>query len=477
VIIKIPVIWVLVLFLLSCSTKESKQDRVTPGFESLNVLKGAIVSGYIVDMQTGEVIASENAEIRMTPASLSKIFTSSAALSILGADFRYRTVIAKTGHVSNGNLLGDLMIIGGGDPTLGSKYFPSTVPEKVMKEIVSIIKKAGVSSVSGKLVIVSDFFDPPAYPSLRLWEDMSNYYGAPPSGLTFMDNTFKVTLRSPSVIGKKCSIVNIEPDVGIKPECRVLSSASENDSAYIYGFPGSKDWYIDGSMPAGRSRFVIKGAMPFPQKVFGRMLISYLKNNGIQVRSLAFGKSRQTVRYDTIGTLYSPPLADIVKLVNKKSINLFADHLFLTMAKHYGKADWDNARKVLDNFWKGKIGNNDIYLHDGSGLSPYNHCTAKDMVTVLRYDAKSSISRDFKSSLSVSGIDGTLKRIWNSAETKGKVAGKSGYMKGVLGYAGYITTKKNKRFAFCVIVNRFTGPVKEVRGLIEQEIENIIVQN
>ena len=467
----------ILILLLSCSTKERKGDSVILGFDRLNALKGAIISGYVVDMNTGNVIASENADIRMTPASLSKIFTTSAALSILGPDFRFKTTVAGTGSVVNGRLNGDLMIIGGGDPTLGSKYFSSTHPGKVMEEILKTVRKAGISSVSGKLLIVPDFFDPPAYPSLRLWEDMSNYYGAPPSGLTFMDNTFRIALSSPAAIGEKCTIVNIDPDVGIEPDCRVLSSASDKDSAYIYGFPGLKEWYIDGSIPAGRSRFVIKGAMPFPEKIFGQMLFRYLKKNGIRIRSLAFERSGQTGRYDTIGILYSPLLSDVVKEVNKKSINLFADHLFLTMAKQSGRGDWDNARKVIDGFWEKQIGVNDIYLHDGSGLSPYNHCTPEDMVRVLMYDAKSKISKEFMASLSVSGIDGTLKRVWNSAETKGKVIGKSGYMKGVLGYAGYITTKKNKRFAFCIIVNRFTEPVKEVRALIEKEIERIITHN
>ena len=467
------------LLLLSCSAGEKKgsDKKSVSGFEGLKTLKGAVISGYVVDAENGNVIASSNPGTRMTPASLSKIFTTSATLYSLGPDYRYETVIAKTGKVVNGRLSGDLVVIGGGDPTLGSKYFKTTAPDVIFKKILKDIRYAGIKNISGNLVVVSDWFSPPAYPSLRLWEDMSNYYGAPPASLTFMDNTFKVTLKSPAKTGQLCSITDMYPDPGIKMDCRVMSSTSNRDSAYIYGYPGLKEWYIDGSIPAGRNRFVVKGALPFPEKVFGKMLVSFLKKNGISVNGLIFKYSGSTGQYDTISTIKSPPLSEIIKEVNKKSINLFADHLFLTLAKSTGKANWDNARKAFDKYWEGHIGENNIFLHDGSGLSPFNHCTPKDMVKVLRFNAKNKYSREFRSSLSVSGVDGTLRRIWRSEETKGHVTGKSGYMKGVLGYAGYITTKSQKQFVFCIIVNRFTEPVSHVRGLIEKEIEKIIVEN
>jgi len=468
----------LVIQLFGCTQdKGFKNNASSSSFRSLSSLKGAVVSGYVVDMKSGEVLASERPDVRMTPASLSKLFTTSAALSILGPDFRYQTRIAGKGKVVNGRLNGDLLVIGGGDPTLGSKYFSSTHPDTVFSKIFHIIKKAGIRSVSGKLVIVTNYFDPPAYPSLRMWEDMSNYYGAPPASLTFMDNTFYVNLRSPKRTGEKCSINEIVPDVEIKMDCRVVSSASKKDSAYIYGFPGLKEWYIDGSIPAGRKWFVVKGAMPFPEKVFARKLKGYLKNRGINLNGVSFERSFKKESVKTFGVIYSPPLSDIIKIVNKRSVNLFADHIFLTLAKETGKADWGHARRVFDKFWKEKLGENNIHLHDGSGLSPFNYFTPQDMVNALKFNAAGNTAEAFKGSLSVSGVDGTLKRIWNSKKAKGRVIGKSGYMQGVLGYAGYIRTEGDRQLAFCVIVNRFREPVADVRKLIEKDIEELILTN
>ncbi len=476
---KLLLVVLIFLFFTSCGsvTKRETNDSVN-NLESLQKLKGAIVSGYVVDMDSKEVIASFNENYRMTPASLSKIFTSASALIQLGQNFRFKTIIGiSNSNVNNDVLNGNLIISGGGDPTLGSKYFESTYYDSVFRKILLTLKNRGISSISGDLVIVSDYFSLPRYPSKRLWEDMSNYYGAPPSGLTFFDNTFVVTLESPQKIGALCKVVDVAPDCDIEFDCRVIVSASQKDSAYIYGFPGLKRWYVDGSIPAGRRSFKIKGAVPQPEKVFGRQLMDYLEKSGMSITGLSYKTSAEASGFELIGEIDSPPLSLIIKALNKKSINLYADHLFLMQAKQKGKADWNSARKVSSAFWQKSIGQNDIYLHDGSGLSPFNHCSPIDMVNVLMFMSKSELSDVFKNSLSISGIDGTLKRIWATSETQGRVFGKSGYMKGVLGYAGYLTTNNNRKFAFCIIVNRFAGSVKDVRKLIEQEITKIILEN
>jgi len=474
-------LWVLILSLVvfSCvgQSRGKGGDKIL-GFDSLLKLKGSVVSGYVINTNTKEIIAAVNQEYRMTPASLSKIFTSSAALNLLGPNYKFTTGISiSSDNISDGILKGDVIITGGGDPTLGSKYFAGTHPDSIFLKILLSLKKSGIKTVSGDLILVSDYFSKPAYPSLRLWEDMSNYYGAPPSGLSFMDNTFTVSLESPSKPGILCKVTEITPDCGITFDCRVIASLSQKDSAYIYGAPGLKEWYIDGSIPTGREEFKIKGALPYPEKVFGRLLKSFLNKNGISVDRLSFKSSKEIKRSIDIGKIDSPPLSSIVKVLNKRSINLFADHLFLAMARERGRANWDNARKVVSEFWSSSIGTNEIYLHDGSGLSPFNYCSPVDMTDALIFMSDSELSGLFKESLSISGVDGTLKRMWNTPETKGRVKGKSGYMKGVLGYAGYIKTKKNRKLTFCIIVNRFTEPVSEVRRLIEMEVEKIILEN
>ena len=474
-----PFFFFLFLLTLSCTSPHQNQTekKILSRFESIQDLKGAVVSAYVVDMRSKKVLASLNENYRLTPASLSKVLTSAAALTVLGPGFTFKTEAGINSDVSNGILNGDLIIKGGGDPALGSRYFSSANPDVIFNKILSFLKERGIRSVDGSLVIVSDYFLPPRYPSLRVWEDMSNYYGAPPCGLSFLDNSFTVTLQSPSRAGALCRVTGTEPDCGIEFVCRVRASNSQKDSAYIYGYPGLQKWYIDGSIPAGRKSFRIKGAIPEPEKIFGRQLFSFLKKHGTGIKNLTFKTSSETGNYKVIGKIESPPLSSVIKVMNKRSVNLFADHLFLMLAKNEGKANWDNARKVISAFWQKSIGQNSIYLHDGSGLSPFNRCSARDMTNALVFMSHSRYNDEFKASLAVSGIDGTLKNIWGSAGTKGKVLGKSGSMKGVLGYAGYITTKQDRTLAFCIIVNNFTDSYKEVKTRIEQEVTKIILDN
>ena len=207
------------------------------------------------------------------------------------------------------------------------------------------------------------------------------------------------------------------------------------------------------------------------------MLSDYLKRKGMNIKGFTVRYSPLNVNVEKLGVIYSPPLKEIIKVVNKRSVNLFADHLFLTLGKQKGKANWDNARTIFTEFWNDRIGENDIHFHDGSGLSPFNYFTSVDMVRALKYNAKSTTAKEFKASLAISGIDGTFKKIWNSDKTRGRVIGKSGYLQGVLGYAGYITTASGRELAFCIMVNHFSGKVSRVRDMIEREVERIITEN
>ena len=78
------------------------------------------ISYEVVDLKTGEVVASQNPMLCATPASVTKIITTATALELLGGDFQFSTYIETNGTIDNGVLNGDLIIRGGADPTLGS---------------------------------------------------------------------------------------------------------------------------------------------------------------------------------------------------------------------------------------------------------------------------------------------------------------------------------------------------------------------
>ncbi len=466
----------LLVFLIGCayvSDDEQKKEKY-----DVDVSNAGTVSFMVVDLESDEIIVSHNESKRLIPASLTKIFTTAAAFEKLGADYRFKTKFMMSGASEN-SLARNLIVVGGGDPSLGSSTFSETKPHNIFSKLKSELSEAGITSINGDVVIDPSIYNGIKYPSKRIWEDMANYYGAVPSGLSFKENTFQLTLSSPQNVGGQCKIINCEPDIGKNWECFVNSAANNKDSAYIYGHPEMDTWYVSGSIPSGRSQFTIKGAMPDPALLFGRELKSFLQKNGIKVQGqVRIGGLEE---YEEIKLIYehlSPSMLELCKIVNKKSNNLFADHILYQLAISDEKdANWDNASLLLNDIWSKALPNSTANFYDGSGLSPFNRFSASDMVKVLTYMEKSDNKEAFLSSLSIAGEDGTLRNLLKDEGIKGRFIGKSGSMQEVLTYSGYITTEGGKRLAMCIMVNGFTEPYSGLRSRITNLIEEIIRKN
>src|SRR5580765_4894227 len=141
---KLFCIAVLFFFVLQMygQTVAEKLEKATTLFLSDPQLKHAVVSLYVSDTE-GNKIFSLNEEYGLAPASTQKIFTSAAALSLLGESFRYKTEIVYNGAIENGELKGDLFIKGYGDPTLGSVRYRHTKPDSVLDFILSALRDSG----------------------------------------------------------------------------------------------------------------------------------------------------------------------------------------------------------------------------------------------------------------------------------------------------------------------------------------------
>ncbi len=438
---------------------------------------GAIISGEFKSITSDNLEFHFQNEFRLIPASLLKIVTTSTALEILGPDYVYRTTIGYSGQIQDGKLFGNLIIQSGGDPTLGSKYFDETKPESLFFKIYQRLKKLHIDSVYGSVIVLESEYI--SYSAPRLWEDMGNYYGSSPRSFNWRDNTTVVELKS-GPVGDLCTIESVIPEiVPFKIESRVIAADHNKDSAYVYGIPESNHWWIEGSIPCNRSGFKIKAALPQPANTFIQELKSYLISKGISMD----GKSdfvTSDENWTPLLEIKSPTLLEIIRITNHKSNNLFADQIFLTLAKEKtGVAGWDQGVGVIHEFWKDKIDfENNFRIKDGSGLSPKNLVTTKGMVSLLIWMAENSKnSIQFRSSLAKGGQSGTLKTVFKNPGVKNKIIGKSGSMEGVLGYCGYLETEKGEQTAFCVIVNNYLKPTKEIRIQLDDIISGFVVEN
>ena len=467
-----------IVLLTCCNVPHWAQQVKGTDKYNMDISKFGALSLLAVDVASNEVIVQSNPFQRMTPASLTKLFTTGAGLAILSKDYQYETKFYLSKNQDDKNVL---LIVGGGDPTLGSNRFDATKAELLFEKVVKVLMlQEGVYNLDGGIIIDNSCYAGIKQPSKRMWEDMGNYYGAVPNGLTYKENAFQLSLQSPKGVGKNCSVVKTEPSVDLDFKCLVKSADNNKDSAYVYGNAYMDEWYISGTIPQNRKEFTIKGALPQPEVTFARELREYLRINGISVGDEINKQLLSNVRGEKkiIYTYYSPALNEIVSVVNKRSHNLFADHILFAIAdQKQGEATWDIGVKELTGFWNSKIPEFSGLFFDGSGLSPFNAVSANDMVEVLTWMNQSEYSTAFKESLSIAGVDGTLKSILKEDEFKGKLIGKSGSMNGVLAYCGYLKTHEGNELAICIIANRFTEPFSEVRKKMEDLMKEIIRQN
>jgi D-alanyl-D-alanine carboxypeptidase/D-alanyl-D-alanine-endopeptidase (penicillin-binding protein 4) len=159
---------------------------------------------------------------------------------------------------------------------------------------------------------------------------------------------------------------------------------------------------------------------------------------------------------------YSPPLNDIIKIINKNSQNFFAEQLLKTIGlEKEGYGTISNGIKALQGVFRDMgINPEGIIMADGSGLSHLDLVTPKQIVTLLNYIYKSNYFVPFYNSLPIAGVDGTLGERMIKTKAQNKVRAKTGFLEYVRSLSGYAYTADNEPVAFSIIVNNFNVPVK-----------------
>ena len=435
-------------------------------------LQNATVSLVVTDVETGQNVLEHQSNQSATPASITKLITTATALELLGADFRFTTTIAYDGTLSNGILNGNLYIIGGGDPTLGSRYFND---ENFLTDWCVKLKKIGIQEITGNLIADATIYDNEPVPVRWTWEDMGNYYAAGIYGLSLFDNTIHITLRSKE-IGSTPEVIEIKPaikDLQLYNSLKVTNI--QFDSAYIYGIPYDNRRWLRGAMPANRSQFIIRGDIPNPPLYLVEQLKIELNKQNITVKGVATDQLPPHVMRTTLFEHQSPKLIDICHVTNFFSNNNYAEHIFKQLAlQRSDLATNVLAKDVLLDFWNKKgINTKAVSLNDGSGLSPMDAFPAEFLNDILCYMIRSSNSQLFLETIPPTGVEGTVRHFLNDVSITNTIRAKSGSMTGVQAYAGYIH-KTDTIYSFCIIVNHYNGSRAQLRKTIEQWLSPII---
>lgn len=453
---------------LSLSAQNAVENLVNS-----DLLRNANVSLMVKDLASGKTLYQYRANNAAIPASTMKVVTTAAALDLLGGDYRFKTTLEYDGKIEkDGTLHGNLYIKGCGDPTLGSSKLGDTL---FLRHWAEEVKHAGIKKITGNLIADNSLYDDQGINPRWTWEDMGNYYAAAAYGVSYKDNTYTIQFCSKAA-GTTPEIVKTTPSIPeLRFNNRLKSTAIKFDSCYIYGAPRSYERSIYGEIPANHPQFYVKGDIPRPGLLLVQDFKKELLKNKIsisgEVKEIFWNsKTAKTVLYNHL----SPVLRDIVKEINVQSNNHYAEHLFrhLSLQKN-DVASSNGAIDVISSHWKSKsLPTEQLFMYDGSGLSPMDAVSAVFFVELLAYVNSSRNNDDFRNSLPVAGVTGTLKSFLDGTPLEGKVRAKSGTISRVRCYTGYIDTG-SKKWAFAILVNNASGSAKAVTDKIEEFLVGI----
>ncbi|GJM32164.1 MAG: D-alanyl-D-alanine carboxypeptidase DacC [Saprospiraceae bacterium] len=437
----------------------------------------------VIDVESGQVIASHDDQRSMIPASNLKVLTTATAIGLLGSDYQFKTELRYSGSIdANGVLNGDIFIVGYGDPTLGSDQMEGADDlSAVMAKFRMAIQQKGIRRINGHIVGEDSYFTSTVNGPNWHWIDLGNYYGAGIWGLNIHENLYYLHFQKSNKLGSTPAVASVEPSI---PELRFYNEVSSaragsGDNAYIYGAPFSYERYLRGTIPVGQGRFTIKGSMPDPPLFAARELEACLQSVGILTNEPSLSGRQFRMRGQKMGsanvllTHYSPKLAAIVERTNIKSVNLYCEVMLRTLGKEKGEeGSIDEGLKVIRNFWTDRgLNFNGIFLEDGSGLSANNVVTANFMASLMRKIAlDKQLFQPIYNSLPIAGKSGGMQYLLKGTAADGKVRAKTGTLGKVRTFTGYGTSRAGKLLAFCMMANYYEGS----SGAIRQKLAGVM---
>lgn len=429
------------------------------------VFSHAGIGFLAMDVSTGDIVGYKNPGLCLSPASIVKLFTTATAFQVLGKDYAPKTRIYTDGTLdASGTLNGNLWIRGGGDVSLGSRYYNEDgIEDTFLRLWADTLLKMGIKFINGAVITDASEFGYQAIPDGWNWGDMGNYYGAGPSGLPIYDNVLKYVFKT-GAAGTRSELTGTIPTIPGMTFQNYITAGGSGDNSYVYGAPYSLDRFGTGTLAPKVNRYVVRGSLPDPELQFAQEFHQILKMKGIGVRDSI--KTARTLPPEAAATRYAGmklfleykgrTMGSIGWWTNMKSVNLFAEELLCWIGYHVsGVGTTENGLNRLEYYWTGKIPVSGMFIRDGSGLSRNNAISPQHFCSLLKYMSTSKNFDAFYGTLPVAGISGTLSTVCKNQPGQGKVHAKSGTMNRVKSYAGYVETASGKRLAFTIIANNF----------------------
>jgi len=444
----------------------------------------------VVRLSDGEILYSRNTQHLFLPASNMKMFTTSAALSTLGPDFIFRTTVESSSAPDAAGRVPDLVLVGRGDPNLGSRVVPYQYNSKPrlpadldFEKLADQVVAKGVREVTGNLYADDTYYVHEPYGTDWAWDDLDWEYGAPITALAFNDNSLKLEVRPAALAGPDAEIMVTPGDGYYKVVDDVATTAAGTPAKIeINRFPGSMELDVWGHIPVD-SNGVDEGiSIQNPPLFIGDMFRKLLEGRGVKVDgkvivrevSPAQAASRteppQPAKRVVLAEHDSLPLSQDVKVTLKVSQNLHAEMLLRTMSRVLdNKGSLKDGLDILNNFvQKVGIAPNEVQFAGGSGLSRQTLVAPDAVMKLLEFNTRQTYFKWFYDALPVAGVDGTLADRFHNTPLQGRIHAKTGSLEHVNALSGYMILPGRRRLAFVIIGNQHPLHDSEAIKVIDQ---------
>lgn len=435
----------------------------------------------IESLTTGEVWYKRNSEKMFMPASNEKIPTTAVALISLGPDYKFRTQFYYSGEIVDSVLIGDLVVVGNGDPTFYTRFFEDS-REPFFRLTDSLIQM-GIKEINGDIIGDDNAFDDRRYGYGWSIHGLDNWYSAECGALQFNENYIDLKIVAPLNISDSVQIVpNIESSYfQIINNLDVVDTGRTRIS--VNREYGTNEIVISGNLHIGTDTLERSPSIYNPTLFYTTVLKETLVEKGIAVSGIPLDcDDIESWNIDEHNTKLlveheSPKLDEILKILMKKSQNMYAETMVKIMGyEESGTGSFSEGRKVveevLSNF--GVEPNTYAYM-DGSGLSRYNFISPSQIVKILKGMRKSEFWEVWKEALPIAGIDGTLKRRMRDSKAEKNVLAKTGTISNVRALSGYLQTASGEDIVFSFLVNSHLLSSRDTE-LITDKVLSIIAE-
>jgi D-alanyl-D-alanine carboxypeptidase/D-alanyl-D-alanine-endopeptidase (penicillin-binding protein 4) len=441
---------VIVLFALLSTPLRAELPHAVDVVVQGHALPADSYSLLVQDVDTGESLLAVNENLPLNPASTIKTLTTLAALEKLGPAHTWTTTVYALGPVEQGVLHGDLLIQGGGDPYLLEEQF---------RNLLKAIRAHGIERIEGDLVIDAHYFDASVRNEPAIDNDAGRAYNVLPSALLLNFQTVTYYF-SPKADGSGVDVRADPPlpNLHINNRLRLkqgVCTGYQRGISFSYDKATPDGVNFDGQFPSGCKLFSVVRATNDPLTyAHGLFTLLWRELGGEFSGALRQGEApvdaKPLLRWD------SPPLADVIRYLNKYSNNLMARHMLLTLAAESGTvpATVSAGAQALTTYLSGLgIDVTGLDVQNGSGLSRATRLTTAQVGAALRHGYHSRYMAEYQSSLPVAGEDGTMRERLREDSNRGYMHVKTGTLDDVSAVAGYVTGKSGRHYVVAGILN------------------------